>query len=278
MTEQNYEWGEVDLREYLGVIVKRKKVILAVFLAAIITASIIIILSPKVYLVEALVQNGRPISISGADKREAKEIIDSYDFLAVAIKGLKIDTNIERFRDHISTEDLKGGKRLLIKVNYRDKDIAFEACKLIADSYVTQGNVLYQESVALTSDFLKEISEQAQFYRSNIERLRTEVLNLSSTPPRPAKASATSPILGLYSHLVEYTSNLNSLIAKRNDLLAVLSKRREFKIIMPPVRPSSPVQPDGKLYILVAAIVGLIGGLLVAFLLEYIKNNYRKTK
>jgi uncharacterized protein involved in exopolysaccharide biosynthesis len=260
----------------LGVLKRRKKVILGVFLAAIIAATAGIILAPKVYLAQALIQNGRPINIGAAEKRNAKEIIDSYDFMDTAIKKSKLDLDAERFRDYITTEESREGKRLLIQVKYSDRDIAFQACQAIADLYVEEGNVLYQESVALTSDFLKEVSGQVQFYRTNIERLRNEVASASSVASRPGKAGAASSLLGLYNSLIEYTNNLNSLITKRNDLMAVLSQRREFKIIVPPVRPKFATEPNVKLYFMVAAVVGILGGILLAFFLEYLKNSRRR--
>lgn len=58
MPNQEYAEDEIDLRKYIEVILKRKKIIFGVFFVVVITITIISFLMPKIYEATSVVQIG----------------------------------------------------------------------------------------------------------------------------------------------------------------------------------------------------------------------------
>ena len=55
MPNQNYAEDEINLRDYINTILKRKKLILSVFFVAVVTTAVVSFLMPKVYEVSMLI-------------------------------------------------------------------------------------------------------------------------------------------------------------------------------------------------------------------------------
>ena len=58
MPNQNYAEDEINLRDYINTILKRKKLILSVFFVAVVTTAVVSFLMPKVYEVSMLIEPG----------------------------------------------------------------------------------------------------------------------------------------------------------------------------------------------------------------------------
>jgi uncharacterized protein involved in exopolysaccharide biosynthesis len=84
MAGQNVESGqEITLRNYIEVVIKRKKLIFIVFFLSVITATAINLTTPKVYVATAVIQNGY-IDSPIIKIAEAASIIESQAILETA--------------------------------------------------------------------------------------------------------------------------------------------------------------------------------------------------
>ena len=67
---------EINLIEFINIMIKRKKIILSIFFISVITAAVLSLLMPRVYKTTAVIQNGN-VAGSLITKAEVEEIITS---------------------------------------------------------------------------------------------------------------------------------------------------------------------------------------------------------
>lgn len=265
MSDQECVEG-VELRDYLNVIIKRKKMILAVFFISIIITAIVSFIAPKEYLATAIIQNGfveEPL----LKKSEVDQMIKFYDFLNPAIEELQLQENAEGLKEFIKVETVKDTDFLRFKVEYKDKDLSLKLCRIIVNAFLAQASDIYLHRINLIEKNLLELDNQVKSIQSDIKRTQKLIEDLSISEKVSGAEIATRVIL-LQNTLPNYYNNLVSLFEQREDLQLVLIKAKEFKLIEL-IEPSSPVKPNKKLNIAVSAIVSLIFGVFLAFFVEY---------
>ena len=75
MENQQYiQKDEIDIKEYVNVIIKRKKFILIIFLLSVVIASIVSLRMPKIYEITSIIQLGS-INEPLINNEEAKSIM-----------------------------------------------------------------------------------------------------------------------------------------------------------------------------------------------------------
>ena len=112
------EEKEVDLRDYIRVIRKRKKIILLIFIVAVISSGIISFFLPPTYEVTSTVRIGKIIDIDTLQREPIESSIAASKFLkgpgilTETIKDLKLPYTLEKMKEKLSinpvreTEDL----------------------------------------------------------------------------------------------------------------------------------------------------------------------------
>jgi len=266
MSNQEYREKEVELRDYLNVVIKRKKIILTVFFISIIVTTIISFMMPKTYLSTAVIQDG-VIEEPLFKKSETEQMVKFYDFLNPIVQELKIETNAEELKGFIKIESIKNTDFFELKVEYKNKDISLELCKSIANAFLIQANNIYLERVNLVKHSLAELDKQAESVHSDIKRTQELIDNLSMSQ-KIAKTETVARIILLQNTLPNYYTNFLSLLNQRDVLQLSLVKAKEFKLIEL-VESEAPIKPNKKLNIAISAIVSLIFGAFLAFFVEY---------
>lgn len=143
MENQQYlQEKEINLRDCINVMIRRKKLILSVFLIAMVTFTIVSLSLPKAYEITSTVQLG---SVNGLliGKEDAKEIILNQNSLLSIIKELNLKTEVERLRKNIKINDVNGTDLLKIKMEYADADTALKIADAILNPLITQGRGIY---------------------------------------------------------------------------------------------------------------------------------------
>ncbi|HEO63708.1 MAG TPA: hypothetical protein ENN78_00365, partial [Candidatus Omnitrophica bacterium] len=177
MENQQYiQEDEIDLRDYIKVILKRKKVILAVFFVAVITATIVSFLMPKIYQTSSVIQIGS-IDELLINKQEAKEILLSHTFLEPIVKELnlvvspeQLNIKIKQLRENIKIEDIKDTNLLKIKVEYPDPDKVVKINMAVINSFISQSQPVYQQRLSLINERLKELEVEVKNIQDDIKR------------------------------------------------------------------------------------------------------------
>jgi len=257
---------EIDLRQYIKIILKRKKLILAIFLASVFSAAIISLLLPKAYEITSTVQLG---SIDGLliKNEEAKAIMANQNLLLSVINELKLKTNIESLKKSIKITDITGTDLLKIKITCSDIGTAKKINDAIISPLITQGRALYQERSAIISERLNELGIEIKNVEEDISRTQSLILGVSSSD-RVSQPDISLRIILLQNTLPNYESNLTALRSQRNGLKLLLSSAKSFKVFDEPIDPEKPVSPKKCQIVVTAGVLSLFFGIFLVFFLE----------
>lgn len=130
MSERPPEYGhkyyddEIELRDLIRPLWRRRWLITAIFVAAVVTAAVLSYLMAPVYQMHTLVSLGRFDTPIYASPGPAREIILSDDFIREVVDDLKLDIPRERYRafkETIKVEAVKDTNMLKISVETTDR-------------------------------------------------------------------------------------------------------------------------------------------------------------
>ena len=200
MSEQEYVEDEINLRDYIKVILKRKKLILTVFLVAVITTTVVSLLLPRVYeaTTSIMIMPSRlptalsptQISLDVLDAERERAMVPGRQVIprpAIAIPThkvlLKSNTVLERIIDRLKLTDqagksltpddlkglnvkeVKGTNILRLEVERSNPRIAKEIANAWAEKYLKYSHELISEEVGGIGDF---VVSQFEIVRENL--------------------------------------------------------------------------------------------------------------
>lgn len=268
---QNYEEMEIDIRDYINVVVKRKKLIISIFLVAVVTSAIVSLLMPKVYEITSTVQLGSVKELLIKSK-EAKEIILNQNSLLSVISQLDLKIEVERLKRSIRIEDVKNTDLLKIKIIYPGIDTVLKINDAIINLLIAQGQIIYQESLAVNNERLKELDMGIKSVEGDISWTKTLISKLPNAS-NMSQSYVSLKIILLQNVLPNYEKNLTALRSQKNELKSLLANAKNFKIVDAPIRPKNPVGPKKKENVLIAGMLSLMFGIFLAFFLEFWQKN-----
>ncbi|MBA7587288.1 hypothetical protein ES708_29313 [subsurface metagenome] len=262
---------EIDLREYINVLLKRKGIIILIFLIAVITAALV-----SYFALSLVYQSSAVFGVAKIDGQavinitEALEIIKSDVVLDEVINrmGLKGTLTLGQLKSHISTESLKGTNFIKVSVEHDTPEKAKNLVENIVEVFIEQNQDEYREKVKLIEDRLKTLEEQiAEFERNilEIEKVKKKIA-ASEELSEGERQFQTSLLI---SSSVTERELYNNLTNQVNSLKTSLKSCEDFEIINYPQLPAAPIKPNKKLNILIAGVLGLFVGIFVAFFLEF---------
>lgn len=282
----------LELRDYLNVIWKRKKIILTIFLAAVFAATIISFIMPKVYETSIIIKNGcveEPI----IKNEKIKEMIMNSEIINQIISetGIDMETSDILKKNIIKTSDVKNNRSFEVTVQYSNPQKTKKITEIIGKTYVEEGQKLYQQRINLVKrDFetiesminnTAKIVTTVEDLRNNNENMINNIKNsITKEPETSDKALELKTYLDVLllidnSYLNNLTQlsdrNLN-LLDRRKNIESILNKAEEFEIISSPSLPKSPISPNMKLNISISGFIALVLGILLAFSQEYLSK------
>ncbi|PIQ86094.1 MAG: hypothetical protein COV73_05075, partial [Candidatus Omnitrophica bacterium CG11_big_fil_rev_8_21_14_0_20_43_6] len=249
MENQQYvREDEIDIREYLGVIIKRKKLILAIFLVSVIAVVIVSLRMPKRYEISTTVQLGSFNEISQPEesegflirKEEAKEIILNRNLLQSAINELNLKVGVEELQKAIKVDHLSGTNLLHIKIIYPSIDTALKINDAIINPFIALGHNRYQERMVIVKERLEELENEIKHIERDIDKTQTIISGLPNAT-NIAQTDVSLRIILLQNTLPDYESELNRLKNQRNNLKLLVSNSNDFTVFDAPIRPKNPV-------------------------------------
>jgi len=260
---------EIDLREYINVLLKRKGIIILIFLIAAITAAII-----SYFALSPIYQSSTVFSVAQVDRQpvinitEALEIIKSNVVLDEVINQMSLEETTEQLKPQITTESLGGTNFIKVSVEHDTPEKAKSLVENIIEVFIKQNQVEYQEQVKLIEDRLKVLEEQVAEFEKNIQEIEKAKKKIAVTEELSEGERQFQTSLLLSSSVTE-RELYNTLSNQANSLKASLKNCEDFKIINYAQLPASPIKPNKKLNIIIAGVLGLFVGIFVAFFLEF---------
>jgi len=263
---------EIDLREYINVLLKRKGIIILIFLIAVTTAAIV-----SYFVISPIYKTSTVFSVAKIDGRavinitEALEIMKSDVILDKVINRMGLEgtpLTSGQLKSHITTESLKGTNFIKILVEHDTPEKSKSLVENVIEVFIKQNQVEYQKRVKLIEDKLKVLEEQIAEFEKNIQEIEKSKRKIA-TAEKLSEGERQFQTSLLLSSSVTERSLYNNLTNQANSLKESLKSCEDFKIINYAQLPAAPIKPNKKLNILIAGVLGLFVGIFVAFFLEF---------
>ena len=164
---------EVNLRDYIRVIKKRKKTILLIFFIAVITSAVVSFLLPPIYEVRLAIKIGNIIDVDTLEKEliespiAASQFLKGPQILIEAMKELKLPYTLEEFGKKILVEPVRETEDLVqIKVDVNSPGEAVNIANYIGTRLLgrhKEMKTLHESKEAILARYdeqIKQINEE----------------------------------------------------------------------------------------------------------------------
>jgi capsular polysaccharide biosynthesis protein len=265
---------KIDLRDYINVLLKRKSIIILIFLIAIITAAMVsyFAISPS-----PIYQSSIVFGVAQIDGRvvinitESLEIMKSSVLLDEVINRMDLKINSGQLKSQVEVKNLKGTNFIEVSVVDSSPEKAKNLAENITEVFIKQNQGKYQEEVKLVEDRLKALEEQIAEFEKNIEEIKKTIKEIATSKELSEGERQFQTSLLLSSSVTE-RELYNTLTDQANSLKSSLKSYEDFKIINNTQMLISPIKPNIKLNILIAGVLGILVGIFVAFFLEFLQK------
>lgn len=255
---------EIDLRDYINVLIKRKVTILVVFFLCVAFAAFYSFTTPKIYSVEETIRIGQ-VDGSLISKEEATRMLQSKNILQPVVEALDKDLSLPELKGSIKIEGVKGTDFLSISINHKNLQRAIGILESIAGNFIEYGNSLYAKKIKLLEERMETLKTQKQSVKKEINSLQG-VIKDKMTPDYPL----------IQNTLISYEQIYSKLDDKIYSLKVKLANARKFELFESPLEPENPISPKKKQNIAIAGILGLMLGVFIAFFREFWVNSSKK--
>ena len=255
---QNYPNDEINLMDYIKVIIKRKKLIIGIFIICVVVTTIVSFRMPKVYQIDSMMRIGN-ISENLFSVAEMIEKSKNRNLLQSVI--LEIDTNItvEGLKKTVTVENIEGTNFLKVQMESAEPGIAIDILNKIESKLVSDGNIFYEKNIALAKERIQGLHTRKENASKQIKMLNQKISN--------SKVGSGYPLI--QNTLTNYENIYSELSAEEYSLKKGLLSAKNFKIIESPSKSINPIKPKKKQMIIISAVVGLMLGIFIAFFVEF---------
>ena len=267
------EEQEIELRNYINVVLKRKKLIIAGTLVYVAAVFIITLLMPKTYKTEAVFQNAVVRGENLINNAEVPEIILGNEVLNKALSKFP-EISPQAFRENIEIENIKGTNLFNITVKFNNPEVAENICREIIKQYFECATPLLEKKIKLLKSQISAIDEMILETKNLIKELK-EQINKITIEKKDAASELTFKTPFLKTFYGEQQQRLYNFHGRKDNLESQLLDAKKFKIVNQPFKPKNSIKPKIKLNILLSVIFGLMFFTFLAFFVEYLKNSSR---
>lgn len=257
---------EINLYDYWKVIVKRKRLIVGLFLVAVLASAIISFLMPKIYRGEVALKLPEKQSQSSITAKDltAKELlgvigkIDSEKIKSILPKTHHLVTDIKLNALKDSTDKLN----VVIDVK-RANDIPDAVSELI--EYLNNNPLIKRYIEQERERLLKQSEELSKIIESSKEMVKNFEMLLKS-----------GRLILVGFNPIELNKGASDLKIEKITVEQAIKNLKGVEIIAPPYISNKPAKPKIKLNIALAGITGLFAGIFLAFFMEYVEKVKRQ--
>ena len=276
---------EIDLRDVfhfsrrvlgngLHIIWKSRRLIISIFMIAVLVAGLISFAMTPVYkasCVIALGNYGDPIYTNDV---LAKELLLSDEYLLGVIDTLNLDvpsTEFMKFKENIEITNITGSV-FEISVETTDRQNATKIVIEMVSSFINHSETQYGKYNKLLSDKMVITEENLDVLDKDINQTRTVLRNIDKLP-----GTTTQEQLELsHSRTLENLQNAESKRASMLDQYIELKRQLDFmenaRVLMRSEEPTEPIWPRKALIAAIGGILGLMIGIFEAFRREGLRR------
>jgi capsular polysaccharide biosynthesis protein len=260
MSKQHFQ-DEINMRDYVNVIVKRKSLILKIFFVSVLVATVISLLLPKEYEASAIIRIGS-IGDPLISKSNALYRIKDQNVLNAVIKKFKLDIDLKTLKEGISVRDIGDTELVVVSVIYPDADLAVGICEAIANAFIQDGQKLYEQNVALRNAEVQESEKKIVSIEKNSAKLNEGLANNDFNADFPL----------IQNTIFSYERVQVDLKGSIYDFKKELTNAKAFELFESPVKPKYAIRPNKTFNVMMAAVLGLLLGIFVVFFQESLRE------
>ena len=262
----------MELRHYLQILGRRKWVVIVVAAITLLIVGVGIYLTTPVYSASVTVRVAQvqDNSVSYYDLNYSERLINTYvelvrsrPFLERTVERLGLNIPAESLTAAIKVEAIPNTELLRISARSRDPGAAMDIANTLGDLLVEQGGRIYSGEGKTAQEV---VLDQLTTVESGLASDRGRLLALLADQDN---VDHTAEIEGLKARISLAGQTRSTLLDNYEEArLTDLARASSISIVEPAVAPDTPSEPRMALNIMLGAVVGLMGGVGLAFLLE----------
>ena len=261
---------EIDLRDIFRILWKRRLMIIGIFIVAVLIAGVISFAMTPVYRVSSIIAMGNFENPVYTSQVSAKGIMLSDQFLIEVFQQLPNRTvsDFRTFKESVKIEPVKDSDRLIeISVETPDRQEGRDDVNKMILLYANRSENSYAIYEKILYNQLASTQERLKIQDMEINQTLIALQNMQNH----SSSSAQQTEIGIYrvlDRLSGMETQRSALVEKRLDLQRQIMLLKHLEVISPPGEPVSPIWPRKTLIVGIGGMLGLMVGILAAFLRE----------
>jgi len=263
---------EIDLRDIFGVLWKRRLLILGTFIIAVLLAGVISFAMPPVYKVSSIIVVGIFDDPTYASQASMKNVMLSDEFLLEIFEVISpngTSGDFRTFKDDVKVEPVEDSDRLVeISIETKKKKEGLKAVETMIERYSMLSQDSYNKQEKILESQLADAEQRLDVINMEINQTREAMQGMEETSGSSTAVLAEMRFSRTLDILNGKESQRSELMDRRMELQNQLLLIRNLEIVQPAREPISPIWPRKALIIAIAGMLGLMAGVLAAFLRE----------
>ena len=263
---------EIDLRDIFGVLWKRRLLIVGTFIIVVLLAGVISFAMPPVYKVSSIIAVGLYDDPAYTSQASMKNVMLSDEFLLDVFEVISPNGNSSDFRtfkDSVEVEPVRDSDRLVeISIETKKRKEGLKAVETMIERYSELSQNSYNKQKKILEDQLANTEQRIEVINLEINQTREALQDMEETSGSSTAVQAEMRFSRTLDILNGKESQRSALMDRRMELDKQLLLIRNLEVVQPAREPISPVGPRKAMIIAIAGMVGLMAGLLGAFLRE----------
>jgi len=270
---------EIDLRHYAAIVWRWAWLIALTTLLAAGTAFLASWLQIPVYQASTtLLVNQAPGTQAGeytailTSERLAStyaEMLMQRPVMEETLKRLQLSTPVEDLQEAVAVELVRNTQLIRIKVEDQDRFLAAALADVLVAVFNEQNDARQAQRYAPSKEYLKS---QLDLLQADIETREARLAALGSQAGESSQAEADR----LRNEVAQLRSSSATLLKSYEDLLLAEAQSASNVVqVEPATVPIEPIRPRVLLNTLLAAVVGMMLGIGIVFLIEYLDNSIK---
>jgi len=263
---------EIDLRDIFGVLWKRRLLILGTFIIAVLLAGVISFAMPPVYKVSSIIAVGLYDDPAYTSQASMKNVMLSDEFLLEVFEVISpngTSGDFRTFKDDVKVESVKDSDRLVeISIETKKRKEGLKAVETMIEHYSALSQNSYNKQKKILEDQLANTQQRIEVINLEINQTREALQEIEETSGSSTAVQAEMRFSRTLDILNGKESQRSALMDRRMELDKQLLLIRNLEIVQPAKEPISPIWPRKALIVGIAGILGLMVGVMAAFLRE----------
>ena len=264
---------EIDLREIIGVMIKRHVVILSVTGAFVLFSLIYAITRPAAYQSTALIEpaliNKNPVESADSMSVLLKNPVNPY--LKDIAQQLGVpEEKSQSIADRFDIADRSG--YLLITSRSNSPQKAKQLADLVCSLIISRQNDIAKDAVRISSEGLASINQQIDYGQKDIEQLDKDISQKEKTTVL-AQTYVFQALTQAKENKLRRQSELMDKLNEKEMEIRYFTKTAE--IVAEASVPTTKIGPHRTKIVFISTIIGVILSVCAAFLLEYFEKDMK---